>query len=161
MLWLQNNLFFSFAGLTVFFILIWSVFLQIQLLALKKRWKRVFDGGQAADLEEMISRQNKCSRKNEKELAEIRKFTLYLEKMAISGLQKSSVVRFNPFKDAGGNQSFVLCLLDGQHTGVILSSLFTRDGNRVFAKPIREGKSEFPLTAEEVKALEKATKNKK
>ena len=76
-----------------------------------------------------------------------------------SALQKIGIIRFNPFKDMGGNQSFSLALLDGRNTGLVISSLYTREGNRVYAKGIKEGRSEHPLSSEEKKAIEEALKN--
>lgn len=142
----------------VFALLIWAGFLQLQLFLLRRRLNRIFAGGRAADLEEIISRQIKQLRASQKEIREIKKFTEYLEKMCLAGLQKVSVIRFNPFKDTGGNQSFTACLLDAKNNGVIISSLFTRDGNRLFAKPVKGGQPDFPLTQEEQKALKEATK---
>lgn len=139
-------------------LLFWNIFLQWQYFTIKKRLRSVFNGTKAGDLEGVISEARKRIVRNEKEIKDIKKFTLYLENMGLSGIQKVSAVRFNPFQDTGGNQSFCICLLDGRDTGVIISSLFTRDGNRVFAKPIKEGESEFPLTKEEQKSLAQAIK---
>jgi Ribonuclease G/E len=68
-------------------------------------------------------------------------------------IQKVGIVRFNPFEDVGGNQSFSIALLDGKDDGVVITSLYLKDGNRVFAKPIRGGKSEFNLSKEEIEAI--------
>ena len=50
--------------------------------------------------------------------------------------QRVGLVRFNPFEDTGGNQSFALALLDAEGNGWVLSSLHARTGTRVYAKPI-------------------------
>jgi len=68
-------------------------------------------------------------------------------------IQKVGIVRFNPFKEVGGNQSFSIALLDGKDDGVVITSLYLKDGNRVFAKPIKGGKSEFNLSKEEIEAI--------
>jgi len=57
-------------------------------------------------------------------------------------IQKVSLRRFNPFGDTGGDQSFSFALLDKDDTGIVLSSLHGRSGTRVYAKPVKEGKSE-------------------
>ncbi len=132
--------------------------MQIQCLSLRKRLTRLFLGGQAKDLEGIIAEQIKRLRESQKEIRDIKKFTFYLEEMAASGLQKIGVSRFNSFQDTRGNQSFSICLLDAKNSGVILSSLFTRDGNRVFAKNIINGKPEHPLIKEEEKTLKEAVK---
>jgi len=77
-------------------------------------------------------------------------------------LHKVAVVRFNPFKELGGNQSFAIALLDGNKSGIVISSLHTREGTRVYSKPILEGKSEkYALTEEEKNAINIASASKK
>lgn len=72
-------------------------------------------------------------------------------------LQRVGLLRFNPYGDTGGNQSFVLSLLDGQGNGIVVSSLHSRDSTRVYCKPVKaflEGGFEF--SDEEKKAVEEA-----
>jgi len=71
-------------------------------------------------------------------------------------VQKIGVVRFNPFSEVGGDQSFSIALLDGSNSGVVVTSLYSREGNRVYGKPIKEGSSEYSLSEEEKEAIEKA-----
>jgi hypothetical protein len=90
-----------------------------------------------------------------------------LKKESRSSVQKVGMVRFNPFSEVGGNQSFSIALLDGNDDGIVITSLYARGENRVFGKPIRGGISEYPLSEEEKEAIEKAksknygNKNKK
>src|SRR3990167_769900 len=85
---------------------------------------------------------------------------LYCDKIQKEGflhIQKIGLVRFNPFKDTGGDQSFILSLVDGNDTGVIISGLYARSGTRWYAKRVVEGKSlELELSDEEKKALKEA-----
>ena len=74
-------------------------------------------------------------------------------------IQKVGIIRFNPFKEIGGDQSFSIALLDGSNSGIVITSLYTKEANRVYGKPIKNGKSEYSLSEEEIKALEVA-KNK-
>jgi hypothetical protein len=83
-----------------------------------------------------------------------------LKKENLRDISKVAVVRFNPFEGLGGNQSFSLALLDANDCGAVVTSLFSRDGNRVYCKPIKNGASEFKLTEEEKKAIEIARMNK-
>jgi len=75
-------------------------------------------------------------------------------------VQKVGIVRFNPFKDVGGNQSFSICRLDGNDDGMVVTSLYTREGNRVYGKPIKAGQSEYLLSEEEKEAIEYAKRKK-
>lgn len=73
-------------------------------------------------------------------------------------IQKIGLLRFNPFKDTGGDQSFILALLDGKDTGVVISGLYSRAGTRWYAKKIKEGKGvEHVLSEEEKQAIKEAS----
>jgi len=71
-------------------------------------------------------------------------------------VQKVGVVRFNPFKDIGGDQSFSIALLDEEDNGLVITSLYGREGNRVYAKPIEGGQSKYQLSDEEKEAISRA-----
>lgn len=71
-------------------------------------------------------------------------------------ISKVGIVRFNPFGEIGGDQSFSIALLNGEGNGFVLTSQYGKDMNRVYAKPIKQGKSEYQLSEEEQQAIEKA-----
>ncbi len=74
-------------------------------------------------------------------------------KKSIRGVE---TIRFNPFPDQGSNQSFAIGMLNEEGDGIVLSSLYSRERMSVFAKPIKEHKSEYELSAEEKHVLDKA-----
>jgi len=79
-----------------------------------------------------------------------------LEEKFSSSLQHVGVVRYNAFDDVGSDLSFSVAVLDKRGNGFVISSLYGRNETRTFAKPIREGKSEYKLSNEEVAAIRKA-----
>lgn len=79
-----------------------------------------------------------------------------VEGQAASSLQRIGIVRFNPFADTGGQQSFVVALLDAHGSGVLISSLHSRQQTRVYMKQVTEGRSETQLSEEESEALRQA-----
>lgn len=79
-----------------------------------------------------------------------------VKEMAISSLQKIGIVRYNPFEDVGGNQSFSIAFLDANNNGFVITSIYGREGSRVFTKPLKGGKSGYPLSEEEKGAINKA-----
>lgn len=79
--------------------------------------------------------------------------TATLEAEGRKAFQRLGLVRYNPFEDTGGNQSFVLALLDADGDGTILTSLHTRQATRMYAKPVRAGRSDAALSDEEAEAL--------
>ena len=79
-----------------------------------------------------------------------------LEMAARRHFDRVGLVRFNPFEDTGGNQSFALALLDESDDGYIVSSLHSRTGTRIYAKAVIGGKSDTSLSAEEQDAIDEA-----
>jgi hypothetical protein len=71
-------------------------------------------------------------------------------------VQRVGIVRFNPFEETGGNQSFVLALLDGAANGVLITSLHARAGTRVYLRTVIGGHCDVALSAEESEALRQA-----
>lgn len=69
-------------------------------------------------------------------------------------LQKVKIIRYNPFADTGGDQSFIMTLLDGAGNGIVVTSLHSRGQTRWYAKNVKEGKGvEHELSKEEQQAL--------
>lgn len=64
------------------------------------------------------------------------------------------LVRFSPFHDTGGDQSFSVAILDGRGDGVVLSALHSRQDSKLYAKPIEGRSSEYALTEEEKRAIQ-------
>ncbi|MDD4937458.1 MAG: DUF4446 family protein [Candidatus Shapirobacteria bacterium] len=72
---------------------------------------------------------------------------------------KINITRFNPFDDIGGDQSFILSILDQTNSGAILTSLHNRDITRIYAKAIKNGEGDnITLSKEEKLAIVKTIK---
>lgn len=91
-----------------------------------------------------------------RELDELAARSAVLEANVRRAFQRIGVVRFNPFEDTGGNQSFAVALVDAQGDGFVLSSLHGRGGTRVYAKSLAGGRSDAALSDEESEALRQA-----
>jgi hypothetical protein len=70
-----------------------------------------------------------------------------------TALQRVGMVRFNPFEETGGNQSFALAVLDPQGNGFVISSLHARSGTRIYGKALWAGRAETALSIEETEAV--------
>ena len=79
--------------------------------------------------------------------------TVRLEEGSRFAFQRIGLVRFNPFEDTGGNQSFALALLDAADDGFVITSLHARSGTRIYAKALSGGRSDSALSDEETEAL--------
>ena len=139
------------AILILFFV--WNIYLSLSLRNIKKRTRSFFSGKESKDLEEVIYTQIKNSDKINKDIKKIYKENIQIKENIQKCIQKTGVVRFNPFGDVGGNQSFAIALLDNSLSGVIILSLYSREGVKVYSKRIVEGKSEYTLTKEEEEAI--------
>ncbi|MFA7319146.1 MAG: DUF4446 family protein [Parcubacteria group bacterium] len=141
--------------------LIWNIALQLQFSRLKKRSFEFFGGNKVNNLEELLLSQTKSIKLLDKDIQELYTISNQINALAFKGFHKLGVVRFNPFKDVGGDQSFSVALLNGKNDGLTISSLFTREGSRVYTKTITGGVSEkHPLTEEEKEAIQLAISSK-
>jgi len=91
-----------------------------------------------------------------RELDELAARMAILEGAQRKAFQRVGLVRYNPFEETGGNQSFALALLDAAGDGWVLSSLHARSGTRVYAKAIKTGKADAALSEEETAAITRA-----
>lgn len=123
---------------------------------LSRRLDAFFRGGKAEDLESVIAEIGKRLRENEEHFKQLRNDVARIDVMAGNAVQKVGVMRFNPFEEVGGDQSFAAALLDSEDNGVVLSSLYTREGTRMYAKPIVKGESKYHLSAEEREVIRRA-----
>ncbi|KPJ55585.1 hypothetical protein AMJ49_06825 [Parcubacteria bacterium DG_74_2] len=138
------------------FLGILNIYLFFQFFKLKNKLQIFFQGSDSKNLEQTISKEIKKTKEQEKELKKLAKQVAELEKISQKTFQKIGLIRFNPFQNVGGDQSFSIALLDAQNNGFVISSLYSREGNRVYAKAIKQGKSQYPLSEEEEQAIKKA-----
>jgi hypothetical protein len=136
--------------------LIWVALLQRSEARLRSRLRRVLPDGEATSLDQILEQQLRRIDTLGERLDALNKLHHELEKITQRTIQKVGVVRYNPFSDTGGDQSFAIALLDGEGSGVVVSSLHSRTDTRVFAKPVRSGRSRYPLSDEEQDAIRKA-----
>jgi hypothetical protein len=69
---------------------------------------------------------------------------------------KTSIVRYDAYKDTGGHQSASLALLDSGRTGIVVSAIQGRDYARIYMKELERGRASVALSPEEMEAVERA-----
>lgn len=149
------NLEFVAFGAVVIWILMLSIFLWKTLSHYNKLTKGLTDKGLKSVLENIVKDLNQ----GKLDIDYLKAYCDTLQKEGHFHIQKIGLLRFNPFKDTGGDQSFILSLVDGNDTGVIISGLYSRSGTRWYAKRIVKGKAlEHELSEEEKTALKIANK---
>jgi hypothetical protein len=139
-------------GVSVIFLLllVWSVRLEIKLKKLLGR-----KGASLDDAIDSIRKDTDVLKKYAEKNTEKLEIVDKKLKKTISG---NETVRFNPFKGdgSGSNQSFATALINSEGNGVVISSIYSRDHLSVFSKPVKDMSSEYEITAEDKKALQKA-----
>lgn len=126
------------------------------LRSLSGRFSAALGTSSGDDLEQTLASHLKRVEEVDVRLAEL---TTAYERLSVSSSlasQKISIVRFNPFGDTGGDQSFTLAVLDAHDSGYVLTSIHGREGTRVYVKPVDYGKSKYTLSTEEQQALSQA-----
>lgn len=149
---LDNIFFLAFFVFTVIAIIVGAVWIIIT----EKRLKRFFLGKKAKDLEDTIINLERNMTDLKKTEENIQKDITIINTKLKKSIRGLETIRFNPFPDQGSNQSFAIGMLDEEGDGVVFSSLYSRERMSVFAKPIKNNKSEYELSAEEKEALQKA-----
>ena len=129
----------------------WLAYLELRL-------RRVFGGKRAGDLEEVLRAVAKELRELDASREEIEKYLETVEKRLRRSVQHVGIVRFNPFEDAGGDQSFAIAVLDESKNGLVISSLYGRGMSRIYAKPLEKAASRYQLSEEEKRAIAEALK---
>ena len=129
----------------------WLAYLELRL-------RRVFGGKRPGDLEEVLRAVAKELRELDASREEIEKYLETVEKRLRRSVQHVGIVRFNPFEDAGGDQSFAIAVLDESKNGIVISSLYGRGMSRIYAKPLEKAASRYQLSEEEKRAIAEALK---
>ena len=157
---LISTIIFLFLGAMVLILVAINGFLLWYFYQTNKKIDKLLEKGKIKDFKDIFFLQKEKIGDLEEESKNAFLKIKNLENICETTIQKTGVVRFNPFSDMGGNQSFVIALLDNKNNGFLISSLFTRDGSRVYAKAIKDGKSEHLLSGEEIEVLDKAIGSK-
>ena len=135
---------------------VWVAWLQRSEAVLRRRLRRVLPQGESGGIDEILDRQLKSVESLSERVDALNKLHHELEHLSQRTIQKVAVIRYNPFSDTGGDQSFAIALLDSLGNGMVVSSLHSRTDTRVFAKPVQSGRSKFQLSDEEQDAIRKA-----
>lgn len=142
-------------------IIFWLTVLSVLFYSFYSSLRKLTKGVTKKDLKTLLEKLLKDFNKQAKQIEELIKIAGELEKDNLYNIQKVGLVRYNPFAETGGDQSFCLSLLDGKDSGLVISSLHSRDTTRIYAKPVKKGKAAgYDLSAEEKQAIKRAKKVK-
>ena len=155
----QEQLMFGVAIALSVVCIITSILLIITLCKLKKLKRRVDALTRGKDAETMedsilkfferIESLEDAESKMHRDIREIK------ENLKIT-YQKSALVKYDAFREMSGALSYSLALLDKQNNGVIISSMYSREGCYTYAKDVLNGECKINLSDEEAEALKQA-----
>lgn len=150
-----------FASIMALAVLLLLLLAKKKMRAIDAKLETLFSGKDAKSLEEVILANSAEIKVLDKEIQQLFEISNKIHQLSMKSIHKFEVVRFNPFKDIGGDQSFAIALLNGKDSGIVMSSLHTREGTRIYAKPIIKGGSDkYTLTEEEKNVLKLAMTEK-
>ena len=130
--------------------------MSLQVSRLRVRIDQLTGGVDGGDLEAVLGQHLETVHQVGRDLDELTARMAFVESASRHHFARAGLVRFNPFPDTGGNQSFALALLDESEDGVVVSSLHSRTGTRIYAKAVAAGKADTSLSAEEQDAIDEA-----
>lgn len=145
----------------ILLLLIWIIVLSYLLWRERNFLRALFPKSESRDIRnkfkelaeviDQFAKQNQLLSRNFRQLA----------REGLNHIQRVAILRYNPYQDTGGNMSFSLALLNGNLDGVIITSLHSRSGTRVYTKTVNAGKSELELSREEKEVLKRAVEDTK
>ena len=144
-----------FCGLILLFLL--YLINIIKLSRINKNYKYFINKiGNGNNIQETIENYIKRIEEVQKENNDLKNYCKQLDSTLATSIQKIGLVRYNAFKDTGSDLSFTLALLNEKNTGVVLNGIYSREMSNIYAKPVKDGKSTYTLSEEEIEAIQKA-----
>ncbi len=132
------------------------IYFFIRTSLLSRRINRLTRGSDGKSLEGTIKKFDERATALEAHAKKVEVALDNLDSRVATALRGVAVERFDPFQNAGGQQSFAASLLNERGDGVVISGIHARDGVRVYAKQVKNFNSERELSDEEEKSIVKA-----
>lgn len=137
-------------------ILIWLITLSIKLSKLQSKYKKYIEGKDCKSIEVKLDDFFNEKDKLYIDIAHLNDEITELKSLNQYNLNKVGLIRYTAFSDVGSDLSFSLAIMDNNNDGFVISSIYGRDDNRIYAKPLKNGQSSFRLSQEEEQAIQKA-----
>ncbi len=135
-------------------VFIWLGIITFFLIKILRTFSKLTKGISEKDLRAVLEEVLKKIGEQDKVAGLLKQEIEKLQKEKIEYFQNIGLIRYNPFSETGGNQSFVLALLDAKGSGLVMTTLHSREATRVFAKPVKEGKETgYEFSKEEIQAI--------
>ncbi len=133
----------------------------VKMKKLRKAYNCFMKGKDMESMEEVLMKQFDRIKVLEEADREKRKEINSLKILMQKSYQKAGLVKYDAFREMSGKLSYALALLDQNDNGVIVTSMYSRDGCFSYAKEVIMGESKINLSEEEQEDLEKAVNGEK
>lgn len=143
-------------GLFVLFLL--NLISLIKVRSIKKQYNTLAQGMTGVNLEELLIHTSNDLKGIKGDIVHLDEVIKSLGTKLAFAIQKVGFIRYNAFGDMGSDLSFSIALLDNFSTGFVITSIYGRDNNVCYAKPIKDGKCKIKLSAEEIMVIDRAVK---
>ncbi|MBL7159332.1 DUF4446 family protein [Candidatus Microgenomates bacterium] len=141
------------------FLIAWLLVISFFLYKNIAHYNRLLGKDKKESLKGVLDKILKEAEISKEEIKNLQIKTERIEKDGFFHIQKVGLIKFNPFKDIGGKQSFILSLLDGKNNGVLITSFHGRETTRWYVKKVKEGKGvKYDLSKEEIEVIQRAGK---
>lgn len=137
-------------------ILIYMVKLSFKMTRFLNKYKVFMRGKDGVSLEKAFIRSfndlDMLLESSKNHMEEIRR----IKEVQNITLNKTSIVKYDAFKEMGGKLSFALAMLDEENNGFVINAIHSREGCYTYIKEIVKGESYIVLGEEEKEALRRA-----
>lgn len=142
----------------LFVLLLLNLISLIKVRSIKKQYNTLAQGMTGVNLEELLIHTSNDLKGIKGDIVQLDEVIKSLGTKLAFAIQKVGFIRYNAFGDMGSDLSFSIALLDNFSTGFVITSIYGRDNNVCYAKPIKQGKSNITLSGEEIMVIDRAIK---
>ena len=145
--------------IVVFFLLFISTIVSlIKTRKLREKYIALVRGIEGINIEDLLIKSDRDIRDIQRDLELFQQNLNTMETKLTFAIQKIGFIRYNAYYNMGSELSFSIALLDNFQNGFVFTSIYGREQSVCYAKPVKDGESNIPLSAEEIIAIERALK---
>lgn len=137
-------------------LLLLYIIAEIRISKIRTKYNQIVRGIEGVNVEELLIRTGKEINIMNINMNNFEKDIKEIETKLAFAIQKVGFIRYDAFAEMGNQLSFSIALLDSFKNGFVLTSIYGRDYTTSYAKPLKFGKSVYPLSVEEMQAIDRA-----
>lgn len=142
--------------LTTILLTLYIVISQHKTKKLARRYNELVNGIKGINIEDLLANINKDLNIINNDIEKIEKNVSEIDTKLSFAIRKVGFIRYNAFDDMGSQLSYSIALLDDFKNGFVLTSIYGRENTISYGKPIKNGTSNIPLSAEEIIVIDRA-----